>query len=154
MWAIQATPEPPRSSISAVGTTQPRAAPWPGGEEHQVGPQHRRHPAQQVEGQEAPVPQGVLDVAAEDPQIEQHVARQVLQAAMQEHGAEQGQGPKQELRRRRGLAQATEPARHQAVVHDEQGLSRRGKHDLVQKYRQVDAHEQYDCLGRAPSGQV
>ena len=52
--------------------------------------QRRRDSAYDVEQGEATVPHGVLDVVAEDPEIE-HVADQVHPAAVQEHGREHRQ---------------------------------------------------------------
>jgi hypothetical protein len=48
----------------------------------------RQQPAQQVEHEEAQVPHGVFDVVPEDPQ-EQHVPKEVLPAAVHEHGGQQ-----------------------------------------------------------------
>ena len=45
------------------------------------------HAAQQVKNHEAHVPHGILDVVAEDPEVE-HVAGKVHEAAVQEHGTE------------------------------------------------------------------
>ena len=46
---------------------------------------HRGHPDHEIEDREADVTEVVLDVVAEDPQ-EQHVARDVKDGAVQEHG--------------------------------------------------------------------
>jgi endonuclease/exonuclease/phosphatase (EEP) superfamily protein YafD len=50
--------------------------------------ERRRHPAGEIEREEAAVAADVLDVIPEDPEIE-HVAGQMHQAAVQEHRAEQ-----------------------------------------------------------------
>ena len=77
--------------------------------------QRGRHAAQQVEDDEARVAHAVLDVVAEDPQVE-HVAADVHQAAVQEHRGEQ--------RDQRELGG------HQAVREDER-LPARAERELV-----------------------
>ena len=51
--------------------------------------ERRRDPAHQIEDQELDRPELVLDVVAEDPQIE-HVAAEMQPAAVHEHGGEDG----------------------------------------------------------------
>ena len=51
--------------------------------------ERRGDTAEQIEDQELHVPEAVLDVVAEDPQVE-HVAAEVQPAAVHEHGAENG----------------------------------------------------------------
>ena len=66
--------------------------------------ERRGDAAEQIEDQELHVPEAVLDVVAEDPQVE-HVAAEVQPAAVHEHGAENGRdvgsadGPKSGLAR-------------------------------------------------------
>ena len=52
--------------------------------------ERRHHSAEQVERDEAPMPHGVFHIVAKNPQIE-HVARQMHEPAMQEHGSENRQ---------------------------------------------------------------
>ena len=51
--------------------------------------ERRHHAAEQIERDEAPMPHGVFHIVAENPQIE-HVARQMHEPAVQEHGSEKG----------------------------------------------------------------
>jgi hypothetical protein len=53
---------------------------------------HRGEPAGEVEGQVPDRPEGILDILAEDRQ-EQHVAQDVVPAAVQEHGGDPAEAP-------------------------------------------------------------
>ena len=79
------------------------------GVDHHLG-QASRHPGQHVQKQEADVPEAVLDVVAEDVEVEE-VADQVEPAAVEEHAREE--------RGRVAPPFGDEAPRHQAVDLDE-----------------------------------
>src|SRR5215471_11357712 len=70
----------------------------------------------QIEDQKSTVTQGVLDVVAEDPQVE-HVAADVQEAPVQEHRRENGEDRRKD--RCPGLARSGEPAGHEPELQDE-----------------------------------
>ena len=78
--------------------------------------QRRRHTGQEIESEETPVPEGVLDVVAEDPQVE-HVAGDVEQPAVHKHGREDRHDRMRELAEYR--AGAGDPARYNSKLEDE-----------------------------------
>ena len=76
----------------------------------------RRHAGDEVEDEEAPVPESVFDVVAEDPQVE-HVAGDVEQAAVHEHRGEDRRERRRKIPGDR--AGAGHPARNRAELEDE-----------------------------------
>src|SRR5207237_6664574 len=112
---------------------------------HQAG----RHAAEEIEDQILDVPEGVLDVVAEDPEVE-HVAAEVQPAGVQEHRGQQGDVDGQpDLRV--GVDAAGDLARHRAPLHDEALELLFGQGHLVQESRHVDGDHRIVAVGKAPA---
>ena len=104
--------------------------------------ERRRDAAEQIEDQELHVPEAVLDVVAEDPQV-QHVAAEVQPAAVHEHGGENGRDV--------GPRMVREAPRHEGPFVDELVAVLQ----LQEEDQHVDGNEDVgDVRRRAPQGVV
>ena len=98
--------------------------------------ERRQETAHQVEDEEAGVSHRVLDVVAEDPEVE-HVAGQVHEAAVQEHAREERQGGGNGCDRGRELVGSEDHGRnHAELVNEELGGAGRER-KLVHEHESV-----------------
>ena len=132
IWANQATP-PPVCGIPRV--TMPLTN-W-------IRIQYPRRTSAGMRTTPIKNPHAVLYVVAEDPEIH-HIAGQVQQPAVDEHGREYGEVERLNARRRRQVHAVGEFVGDHAILQVEAHRPSRSKGQLIQEHQDVEGN---DCPG-------